>query len=232
MKYEAVIFDLFGTLVEMCPWTESENILRQMAREISIPPSDFINLWHLTFDDRMKGVFQSYQDCIRHICQQCGAQVPENQIEIAASIRFAMTKREISSIREGAIEVLSSLKSTGYKTGLISDCSSPIPVIWPDTPFAPLIDVTIFSCSVKLKKPDPRIFQMAVDQLNVRPQDCLYIADGIDQELANASKLGMNAFMICTPNDRADDPYRENWSGLKISSLKEVLNLVKYKKEK
>ena len=227
MKYEAVIFDLFGTLVDIYPWAGSNNILRQMASVLSAPADDFVNLWHATFDERMNGTFKSYQACIGHICQQLGVDIQDNQIESAARIRFDMTKQEVTAPREGAIEVLSYLKSNDYKTGLISNCSVETTMIWEETSLAPLIDVVVFSCLVETMKPDPRIYKIAVEQLAVNPKECLYIADGMGQELASASNLGMHALLIRVPNESDYDSYREEWDGPVISSLKEVLTLVK-----
>ena len=227
MKYQAVIFDLFGTLVDMYPWTESNRVLREMAERLAIPPDEFIDSWHATFEERMTGTFPRYQDCIRYISRQCGVLVKDEQVELAARTREIMTERELAATRDGAIEVLSYLKANGYKTGLISDCCTIIPEIWDTTPFAPLIDVAVFSCIMGIKKSDPRIYRTTTRRLAVKPEQCLYIADGIGQELNSAAKLGMQAVMIRTSDDRADDPYREKWDGPVISSLQEVLNLVK-----
>jgi putative hydrolase of the HAD superfamily len=226
MKYKAVIFDLFGTLIKNFPWDESNSVLRRMALELSAPPDDFTALWHATFDKRMKGVLKDYQACIRHICQQLGAQVQDDRIELAASTRFEMNKQEVTAPREGAIEVLSYLKANGCKTGLISNCSTETTLVWGNSPLAPLIDVALFSCLVGLMKPDPRIYQMAVERLAVKPEECMYIADGMEQELLGASKLGMRAILIRVPGESDYDPYREEWDRLVISSLKEVLTLV------
>ncbi|GAI87566.1 unnamed protein product [marine sediment metagenome] len=225
MKYEAVIFDLGGTLVHNSYWSEGDNALRRMASVLAVPPDDFVTSWHATFEERMTGIFQSYQACIRHICQQLGVDVQDDQIESAARIRSDYTKREITTTQEGAIEVLSYLKLNGYKTGLISDCSAETPTIWKSTPLAPLINVAVFSCEVGLKKPDPRIYQIAIEKLAISPEKCIYIADGIGQELLSASQLGMYAIQIRVPGEY-DDPYREEWSGPVISSLKDVLTLV------
>ena len=229
MKYKAVIFDLFGTLVDMPSWIESNNILRQMAVVLLVPSDDFVTSWHATFDERMTGIFESYQACIRHICQQLGVDAQDNQIELAASIRFDMTKQEVKSLRDGAKEVLLHLKANGYKTGLISDCSKETTIILRDTPLYSLIDVTVFSCSAGIRKPDPRIYRIAVEGLSVNPQECIYIADGMGQELTRASELGMYAIQIRVPgkDDHNYDTYRENWDGPVISSLKDVLTLVK-----
>ena len=44
MKYKAVIFDLFGTLVDNHPWDDSLNNLRQMASALSAPDDEFVGL--------------------------------------------------------------------------------------------------------------------------------------------------------------------------------------------
>ena len=226
MKYQAVIFDLFGTLVDNFPWDKSNDNLRRMASELSAPPDDFVALWHAAFDERMKGVFKDYQACIRHICQRLGTQVQDDKIELAASIRFEINRREVMASREGAIETLSFLKSKGYKTGLVSNCSVETTVVWKETLLAPLIDVAVFSCLEGTMKPEPSIYQEAVEKLAVSPKECLYIADGIGQELTSAAKLGMYAVQIRMPHDSDYDPYREEWNGPVISSLEEVLTLL------
>jgi len=227
VKYKAVIFDLFGTLIKNFPWDESNSVLRRMAGELSLSPDDFTALWHAAFDERMKGVLKNYQACIRHICQRLGAQVPDDRIERVADMRFEMNKREVAAPREGAVEVLSYLKAHGFKTGLISNCSTETTLVWGNSPLAPLIDVAVFSCLVGAMKPAPCIYQLAVEKLAVEPEECLYVADGMEQELLSASRLGMRAILIRVPGEDDYDPYREKWSGQTISSLKEVLTLVK-----
>ena len=89
--------------------------------------------------------------------------------------------------RTGSLEVLASLKSKEYKIGLISDCTAETPLAWQNTPFAPFFDATVFSCRAGIKKPDPRIYEMATTRLGVGPQYCLYIGDGSSRELSGAS---------------------------------------------
>lgn len=197
-----------------------------MAAELSIPSNDFIHMWQATFPQRMQGIFRRYQDCLNYICQDLGVEVEENQIERAARIRFEMMQQNTSSIRDGAVEVLTSLKTMGYKTGLISDCSIETSLIWDKLPLAPLIDAPVLSCLVGKSKPDPEIFRIAVDRLGVTPDQCIYVADGIGQELTTASRLGMRTVMITTSYDRSGDPGREAWDGEVISSLYEVLKLL------
>lgn len=190
MKYEAVVFDFFGTLIPNFSIREHQDILRQMAMIVSAPTDDFLRLWFDTFDKRATGIFTSPEANIAHICHKLGVHVEHTRVKQAAQIRFSYTARSITP-RPDAIATLSCLKSRGYKTGIISDCSAELPAIWQETPFAPLIDVPIFSCTAGMRKPDQRIYQKAAKQLGVASQVCLYVGDGSSQELTGASQVGM-----------------------------------------
>jgi putative hydrolase of the HAD superfamily len=230
MKYKAVIFDLFGTLIDNFSSEEYRRTLVEMASALSAPPDDFAELWFGLFEERMSGVLESPVGVIEHICRELDVRPDNTQIELATSIRLGMTTNMIN-LRPDAVRVLSKLKSEGYKTGLISDCSNEMPTTWEKLPLAPLIDVTAFSCLVGITKPDPRIYLLTTEQLGVKPQDCLYVGDGSSQELAGAANLGMSPVLIRVPSDGDyNDIYRinpEEWDGPRVSSLSEVLKLVK-----
>jgi len=230
MKYEAVIFDLFGTLINKLSLREHTGLLRQMASIVSVPSDDFVRLWFGTFNERGLGVFQSLESNIEYICQQLGVRPEDTKVTLAAQINLDYTARSIKP-RTDAAEVLSYLKSRGYKIGLISNCSTSIPNILNNMPFAQMIDVALFSSLVGMQKPDPRIYQLVAKQLALKPEDCLYIGDGDEHELTGAAQAGMHPVLICDPCEGGTDVYRvnseaEQWHGPVISSLTEVLKLV------
>ena len=96
--------------------------------------------------------------------------------------------------------------------------------------FAPLIESPVFSCSVGLKKPDHRIYEVACRGLNVEPADCLYVGDGSDRELTGAVEAGMTTVLLRVPLEDTYDASRpdvEQWQGLAVSSLSEVPGLLR-----
>ena len=231
MKYEAVIFDLFGTLIKNYTIEQHEGVLRQMASVLSASSEDFVRLWYETFNDRCVGILKTPEDNIDYVCRKLGVPVGDTRRSRAARIRLDLTVNSMVPMPD-AIAMLSRLKIEGYKTGLVTDCSGEVPAIWQDTPFAPLFDVTVFSCMVGLKKPDPRIYQLVAEQLAVKPESCLYIGDGSSQELTGADVVGMHPVLIRDPDENSTEVHRvdaeaEKWSGPVITSSKEVLDLVK-----
>jgi putative hydrolase of the HAD superfamily len=224
VKYRAVIFDLYGTLVENFPASQSGEVLSRMAEVLGVPPAAFSSQWTKAFGDRMTGVHDNFQACTKSICLRLGAEPTAEQIDKAAAIRFELTHREVTSCMEGAVEVLSYLKKSGYKTGLVSNCSMETVKVWPQSLLAPFIDAPVFSCVEGVMKPDPRLFQIVMERLNVRGAECLYVADGMSRELATASELGMQALLIKVPHDSEYEHDREEWHGASIASLQEIIN--------
>jgi len=143
---------------------------------------------------------------------------PEIAEEIAA-LRRAVTQQGLVPVA-GAAETIAELRARGFRIGLITVCSDDVPVLWPETPFHGLFDAEVFSCSVGLRKPDPRIYLLACEQLGVEPPEAVFVGDGANDELAGAERVGMSAILF-----ERDDTDVE-WEGRRISSLPELLPLV------
>ena len=227
MKFEAVIFDLFGTLVDGFVSSGSQTTA-DLATTLGAPYEPFMQVWRQTLDMRSDGTFQSVEAALAHGCESIGIEVGREQMAKAVAMRL----RQITSAlnpRPYAVETLEHLKGKSYKTGLLSNCSIEIPILWPETPFATLFNAAIFSCRECLKKPDPRIYQLVCERLGVAAEKCLYVADGENFELAAAAQVGLHPVLIQNPaRDNAKEILREarEWQGKTITTLSEVLEIV------
>ena len=228
MKYLAVICDLFGTLAGNFSSQGYNDALLQMASALSLPSDDFRQVWFTTSRERNTGVNQNCEADVEHVCRELGVLPVNRQVRLAVQHRFDYI-RDVMTPQPNAIEVLSYLKEEGFKTGLLSNCTHEIPAVWSETPFAPLIDVAIFSCSVGMRKPDPRIYQLTAERLKVRPEECLFVGDGGSQELSGALSVGMQPVLTRPDADSTESHLmnREQWDGLTISSLMDILTVLK-----
>jgi putative hydrolase of the HAD superfamily len=229
MRYRAVIFDLFGTLVDNFSITEYSRVLAEMSAILGAPPEKFSRLWRDTFPMRTNGTHKTHVESIEHVCQELGVPVTAEQVRRTAEMRLEYTARSLVP-RPDAVPTLRKLREDGFKVGLISDCSPETPAVWHRTPFVGLFDVTIFSCVAGMKKPDPRIYRLAASRLGMMARDCLYIGDGSSHELTGARAVGMYPVMIRDPGESVDTHYVERedaWDGPVIAFLRQVLDLVK-----
>ncbi len=228
MKFKAVIFDLYGTLVDDFA-SSAGQLHAEFVKALAVPAEPFMKLWRQTTEMRVVGTFQTVEASIEYVCHLLGAPLTAEQLTRAVAIRLQLIKRTLNP-KPDALETLARLKTEGYKIGLLSNCSIEIPILWPETAFAKLIDSAIFSSRERLKKPDPRIYQLACERLGVMPEDCLYVADGENHELAGAAKVGLYPVLIRNlSQDNGKELLREarEWQGDAIGSLKEVLQRVR-----
>ena len=206
----AVVFDLWNTIADwpVEAWAE---VRPRVAERLGLEPDEFDRRW---YGDLAKS---------RELGPMADALValgatPEIAEEIAA-LRRAVTQQGLVPVAEAA-ETIAELHARGFRIGLITVCSDDVPVLWPETPFHGLFDAEVFSCSVGLRKPDPRIYLLACEQLGVEPREAVFVGDGANDELAGAERVGMSAILF-----ERDDTDVE-WEGRRISSLPELLLLV------
>jgi putative hydrolase of the HAD superfamily len=228
MKFKAVIFDLYGTLVDDFGSSVGQKHT-EFVEALAVPSEPFMKLWRQTTEMRVIGAFQTVEASIEYVCELLDMPLTAEQLTRAVTIRLEFIKRTLTP-RPDALETLALLKNDGYKIGLLSNCSIEIPILWPETVFADLFDSAIFSSRERLKKPDPRIYNLACERLGVAPGQCLYIADGENYELAAAAKVGIHPLLLRNSSrDNGSELLREarEWHSDSIDSLTEVLQLLR-----
>jgi putative hydrolase of the HAD superfamily len=226
MTIQAVIFDLFGTLVG--DFISVGQTHDELAAILGAPYEPFMKQWREITGRRTLGEFQTVEASIEHVCGALGVTVNAEQMAKAVDFRLEYTRRALVP-KPDAVATLTQLKQAGFKIGLLSNCSVEIPILWPETEFVDLIESPVFSSRERLKKPDRRIYHLACERLGVAPEDCLYIADGENHELKAAADFGMSPVLIRPTSHEPRGELRQEareWQGLTISALAEVLEVV------
>ena len=59
-----------------------------------------------------------------------------------------------------------------------------------------MFELSVVSGEVGIDKPDPRIFDVMCERLNVKPEDCLYIGDNYVNDVLGARNAGWNAIYL------------------------------------
>jgi putative hydrolase of the HAD superfamily len=205
-----VIFDLWNTLAEwpVEAWAE---VRPKVAERLGVTAAAFDERWYGELaHSREMG---SMVDALKEFDPS-----PEAVDEIVA-MRRVVTAQGLVPV-PGAVETLTELRARGLRLGLITVCMDDVPALWPETPFHGLFDAEVFSCSVGLRKPDPRIYLLACEQLGVEPPEAMFVGDGDNDELAGAERVGLQAVLLDRPGDERE------WAGRRIRTLPEVLALV------
>jgi putative hydrolase of the HAD superfamily len=216
VKYRAVIFDLWQTLV---PWPVegAKRMYDGLAAHFGAEPERFREIWLRGRRERELGPMEPH---LRTLATELGF---EGDVIGAATLRRDWTLEHLVP-RPDAVGTLEELRRRGHLLGMISACSQDVPDVWDQTPFGPLFDSTVFSCSVGVSKPDRRIYELTAEELGVEPRECLFVGDGANDELPGAERAGMTAVQLRAPGEPLTEE-GERWTGRSVERLSDVLEL-------
>ncbi|XP_071948116.1 haloacid dehalogenase-like hydrolase domain-containing protein 3 [Antedon mediterranea] len=92
--------------------------------------------------------------------------------------------------------VLSYLNKQGMCVGVISNFDERLIQVLKNLELAHHFSFIIPSIFAKYQKPQPQIFQKALDLMKVAPNECLHIGDSVKNDYYAAQDIGMNALII------------------------------------
>ena len=210
----AVIFDLWDTLVEW-PVEEAAKLTDRLAELADVGAEEFGRRWQASYRASQTGP-------LADVYRSLG--VPDHHVEAHVAARHDFARR-VLRLRDGAAQALATLRQRGIKLGLISVCSEEVPVAWPESELAGLFDAETFSSDCGLMKPEPEIYLHTAFALRVEPSECFFVGDGANDELAGAGRVGMTPVLFAPSGKTPLWPEVREWTGLRVSSIEEVLEL-------
>jgi putative hydrolase of the HAD superfamily len=213
----AVIFDLWGTLVpfDAALWADCE---ARIVDAFGADSQAFKTEWHADYPARIVGTLE---DSFRRVCSTTGVSADDDTIARAVQIRGDAHARMFRP-RDDAAATLRKLRQAGYRTGLITNCTSEIPQLCGASPLGPLVDHAVFSCAAGARKPDASIYRLAASSLDVAASRCIYVGDGADRELEGAAAAGMRPIRL----DAHDTDPPESWTGETVRALADIPRLL------
>jgi putative hydrolase of the HAD superfamily len=221
-RISAVIFDLLITLTGFEAERRRPEMLVQLGDTLGADGLDFEKAMRTSFTERATGQLGDLRSTLIAVCGRLGINPTLDQLDAAVALRISH-ERDVLRPRDGVIDVLAGLRARGFSVGIITDCSTELPELWPSLPYSRQVDAVVFSCQAGYRKPHPSLYHDAAARLGVDPSRCLYVGDGGSSELTGASAVGMTAVLLKTPfsGEFRYDP-DEYWNGPSISHLGEI----------
>jgi putative hydrolase of the HAD superfamily len=96
----------------------------------------------------------------------------------------------------GTLEALMRLKGAGIRLAVVSNSDGRAAAALAAGGLLDAFEFVIDSGEVGVEKPDPRIFQIALDRMGVKPTDALYVGDLYEVDVAGARAAGMGVVLI------------------------------------
>lgn len=142
-----------------------------------------------------------------------GWQLPQDQMALA-NLEWAYVFPALQALpvlSRGAREVLTGLKQR-YRLGLICNTGripgAMLKIILQRLGILEYFDVLTFSDVVGVRKPDPHIFLLTLERLEVPPDLALHVGDNPSTDILGARRAGMWAVLLGSPEDSISDDKR------------------------
>lgn len=230
MLIRACVFDLFGTLVPIVRREEYYAGLLSLAKRMEVSEAAFLAEWDRTYLARNIGGYEDLQENVLDIAGRLGVRLDAETLHVGLDEFRDMVGQALAPKAE-ADEVLSTLKSLGYKLGLISNCHNEVPDSFRAGQLGGYFDAMTFSSEIGMMKPTPKIYQETARRLEVEPGECLYVGDGHGKELAGANGEGMLTVMV---EYHVDDGFvwsRDEAADFTVRDLRELFPILEELKE-
>jgi putative hydrolase of the HAD superfamily len=237
MTIKGILFDLYGTLIDI----ETDESMEEIYRTIS----HFLN-YHGIYLHRWE-VRDRYYEIMKQQKEERGERYPEINVEaiwqtflrqegmeasldcLELATTLAQLYRGISRKRlqlyPGVKEALNELRSS-YCMALVSDAQPcfalpEIKAMGLEGYFDPLI----ISAYYGFRKPDARLTEMALISMNLLPSEVIYVGNDMYRDIYGANRLGIKTIFF--DSNQGQKTYEGVTPDYYVSKFEEVLKGVK-----
>lgn len=187
MSIKAVFFDLGGVIVR----TEFQAPRQQLAEKLGMEYED-LNRIVFDSDSGLKASIGEISSADHWAAVVRRLKRPASETTL---IRDAFFAGDI--VDRTLLEYIRSLRGK-YKTGLISNAWSDLREFIVREKFGDAFDDMIISAEVGAMKPEPKIFQVALERFGVKPKEAVFV-DDFPVNIEGCEKVGIRGILFTEP---------------------------------
>lgn len=199
--YDAILLDAGNTLV-FVDGVRVQTILAEFGAEIeraefeALERESRLILSRRMGEDATGDDEQVWRDYFTTLIARSG--VPNDRMgEAGEAIRTSHEARHMwTFVRDGTHEAVAAVCGRGYRTAVVSNADGRVEALLEDRGLTEYLEFVIDSEVVGVKKPDRRIFDLAVNRLGVPAERVLYVGDLYAVDVLGARAAGLDALLV------------------------------------
>jgi HAD superfamily hydrolase (TIGR01662 family) len=171
----------------------------------------------------------SVKELVVEVCKLLSPPGYEKVIASRLESQIRQGRRDLFKFFDEAEPTLQAL-SKSYDMGIIANQSEDILELLEKSGFDRFFKVKTISSSVKLKKPDLKIFELALREAGQNAEDCIMVGDRLDTDICPANNMGMTTirttnslFALQVPKRACEHP---SYTVAHLSEIPEILESI------
>ncbi|MFH1008225.1 MAG: HAD family hydrolase [Candidatus Latescibacterota bacterium] len=220
-ELRAVLFDVYGTLIDIKTDEHRDDVFESLSRfleyrrvSISAQP-----LKELYFDQINRQIAESREKfpevdvsgAFAHILRDTGG-VNDRYLAMLMTQLYRSLCREHMRLFDDTFWTLNKFRRK-YRLGIVSDaqrlfCLPELRTLRLEHFF----DAVVISSDYGFRKPDPRVFHIALAMINVPPSEAAYIGNSFETDLIGAKDAGLAMTGLIHQSDQKRKAYPEGYA--------------------
>ncbi|HYD47527.1 MAG TPA: HAD family hydrolase [Terriglobales bacterium] len=237
MSTRAVLFDFGGTLYDYsCLAAAEAESLIELAQWLGIEA----NVADLAAAQRaaMRQVFRDYlprgfyyhrdlfRQAVLEMVRSFGVEPAAALLDRFREAQWQRHQRDLV-LRPGVESTLRQLRQRGLHVGMVSNIDDDqLDHLLAVAGVRPLFDAVLSSERAGSCKPDPKIYQVALDSAGCAPEEALFVGDTLRQDVAGANRVGLRSVLLWHRQDRPPPEQEDIRPRHIIRAFPEVLQLI------
>jgi HAD superfamily hydrolase (TIGR01549 family) len=209
-RYEAVLFDVLGTLVRLePPWPLLRaNLAARHAIEVSEEQAKEAIRAEMSYyiDHHAEGVDRPRLDDLR---SRCAAVLGEHLPASAGQLtNDELTELLLDSLRfvpyPDAAPTLGRLRVAGVRAAVVSNWDCSLGAVLGELGLGGMLDAIVTSAQTGAKKPEATIFRAALEHLRCPPESAILVGDSLDTDVAGGRAARIRSVLLDRSGAAAD----------------------------
>lgn len=184
---KAVIFDWGGVLCE----DTARGLISYFTRALAVTPEALVNAFRPFAAEYQKGLI-SEDELWKGMSAALGVERPRNPSLWGEALRAIYVPNE------AMFALASAVKGKGYTVGLLSNAEMAAMHFFYEQGYGAIFNTAVFSCAEGTRKPEQRIYEIALERLGTKPHETVFIDDRTDF-IAGAQQLGIHTIRFESP---------------------------------
>lgn len=238
-RIQGILFDLGDTILDFGPintlalFARGARLAYRYLQQLHQPLPPFRKFhrhqlaavrWHYLKSHLTRREFDSLE-VLGGLARKMGHDLTDSQMEELAWLWYEPLGRCVT-IEQGLHDILADFRRGGVRLGVVSNTFVPGAVLDRHLDQLELLEyfpTRIYSCDVRYRKPDPKIFRIAMDRAALPPGATMFVGDKLLADVRGASRAGMIAVLKDPTGARRRRGIRP---AHRIASLRELPGIV------
>lgn len=231
-QLKVVLFDVYGTLIDIHTEEHDDFIFESMSRfleyrRVYIPGKEIKELYLAQINQQFARSRERYPEvditrAFGRVLREHGGTTDQYLNMIVTQLYRSLSRKHFRLYND-TFWTLNEFRKR-YRLGIISDaqrifCKPELRALRIEDFF----DATVISSDYGFRKPDPRLFHIALASLNVKPSEAAYIGNKYETDLIGAKKAGLNMAGLINQSEEEKQGYQGYKPDFVADNLKDAL---------